>query len=154
MSKNPLTSSAFTSIFESLEERVLFDGVPDATFVLPQADAADQPVPAQTQNVEQAALSGPRELVLIDAGVANSEELLTGILESRSDSTLEIRIIDAGSNGVDQISAILAESDTKYDAIHILSHGDEGEVRLGNTCLLYTSPSPRDLSTSRMPSSA
>ena len=25
---------------------------------------------------------------------------------------------------------------------------------LGNACLLYTSPSPRDLSTSRMPSSA
>ena len=28
------------------------------------------------------------------------------------------------------------------------------EVALGNGCLLYTSPSPRDLSTSRMPSSA
>ena len=27
-------------------------------------------------------------------------------------------------------------------------------VRITNTCLLYTSPSPRDLSTSRMPSSA
>ena len=27
-------------------------------------------------------------------------------------------------------------------------------VPAGNTCLLYTSPSPRDLSTSRMPSSA
>ena len=27
-------------------------------------------------------------------------------------------------------------------------------VRADNTCLLYTSPSPRDLSTSRMPSSA
>ena len=27
-------------------------------------------------------------------------------------------------------------------------------VRLHNSCLLYTSPSPRDLSTSRMPSSA
>ena len=27
-------------------------------------------------------------------------------------------------------------------------------VRKGDTCLLYTSPSPRDLSTSRMPSSA
>ena len=27
-------------------------------------------------------------------------------------------------------------------------------VVMGNTCLLYTSPSPRDLSTSRMPSSA
>ena len=35
--------------------------------------------------------------------------------------------------------------------------GGDGQVSLGNTvmnCLLYTSPSPRDLSTSRMPSSA
>ena len=30
----------------------------------------------------------------------------------------------------------------------------KGELKLLNTCLLYTSPSPRDLSTSRMPSSA
>ena len=30
----------------------------------------------------------------------------------------------------------------------------ETEVYIGYTCLLYTSPSPRDLSTSRMPSSA
>ena len=28
------------------------------------------------------------------------------------------------------------------------------QERLANACLLYTSPSPRDLSTSRMPSSA
>ena len=32
----------------------------------------------------------------------------------------------------------------------------KGELNIGesNSCLLYTSPSPRDLSTSRMPSSA
>ena len=30
----------------------------------------------------------------------------------------------------------------------------EGPAGTGKTCLLYTSPSPRDLSTSRMPSSA
>ena len=29
-----------------------------------------------------------------------------------------------------------------------------GAVDIGGSCLLYTSPSPRDLSTSRMPSSA
>ena len=29
-----------------------------------------------------------------------------------------------------------------------------GQIYLDNNCLLYTSPSPRDLSTSRMPSSA
>ena len=108
-------------------------------------------------------------------------------------------MIDANSDGIEQISAILAESEGQYDAIHIISHGNEGEVRLGSSsltadnlaeyadelagwadaltgdadllfygcdlagneagenfidCLLYTSPSPRDLSTSRMPSSA
>ena len=31
---------------------------------------------------------------------------------------------------------------------------DSGVVEIDNSCLLYTSPSPRDLSTSRMPSSA
>ena len=30
----------------------------------------------------------------------------------------------------------------------------ESKTLVGGTCLLYTSPSPRDLSTSRMPSSA
>ena len=62
----------FHSLFESLEDRVLFDGVPDATFVLPQANAAE-PVPAQVQEFQQAEISAPRELVLIDAGVENSE---------------------------------------------------------------------------------
>ena len=47
---------------------------------------------------------------------------------------------------------------TGYDSDHILSKGEVGKVgvpisHIGN-CLLYTSPSPRDLSTSRMPSSA
>ena len=32
--------------------------------------------------------------------------------------------------------------------------GEEEEEKNDNICLLYTSPSPRDLSTSRMPSSA
>ena len=36
----------------------------------------------------------------------------------------------------------------------IMSVGGVTEEGLFNTCLLYTSPSPRDLSTSRMPSSA
>ena len=34
----------------------------------------------------------------------------------------------------------------------IVAHSRSGELRI--PCLLYTSPSPRDLSTSRMPSSA
>ena len=199
----------FASLFESLEDRVLFDGVPDATFVLPQADA-QEPMPAQVQSIHQADIQGPRELIIVDPGVEDSQELLAEVLENRADSAFEVRILDANENGVTQISEILAQADGDYDAIHIISHGDEGEVQLGNTtlsaenlaqytdqlagwadaltgdadllfygcelagnangeefissisaitgadvaCLLYTSPSPRDATLSRMPSSA
>ena len=122
------------SFFESLEDRVLFDGVPDATFILPQTDA-QEPMPAQTQEMPQANLEGPRELILIDAGVPNSQALLSEILESRSDRTLEIRILDSNSDGIEQITDFLASSEGEYDAIHIISHGEEGQVMLGNIAL-------------------
>ena len=134
MLNNSKNTNFIHSIFESLEERVLFDGVPDATFVLPQADAVT-PIPEQVQSLEQIDSQAPRELILIDAGVENSEALLAEILESKPNSALEIRMIDGNSDGIEQISAILAESDSKYDAIHIISHGNEGEVILGNTSL-------------------
>ena len=43
----------------------------------------------------------------------------------------------------------------RYSRDVVIDVGDD-EITLGHvfTCLLYTSPSPRDLSTSRMPSSA
>ena len=122
------------SFFESLEERVLFDGVPDATFILPQSDAAE-PTPAQIQNVQQADIDGLKELILIDAGVQDSEQLLDEVLRNRPDSNFEIRVINGEENGVAQISELLGKADRKYDAIHIISHGDEGQVNLGNTTL-------------------
>ena len=212
----------YRSLFESLEERVLFDGVPDATFILPQADA-QQPIPAQLQNIHQADIDVPRELILIDPGVEDNAQLLAELIEGKPDAALEVRILDSNTDGVLQISQILAESEGTYDAIHIISHGEEGQVNLGNTalssdnlnqyvddlaswsdaltgdadllfygcdlagnaegeqfiesvsaitgadvaasddltgaaelggCLLYTSPSPRDATLSRMPSSA
>ena len=51
--------------------------------------------------------------------------------------------------------------DINKDKVRVLFENDEIGVEHsfvtfndGNNCLLYTSPSPRDLSTSRMPSSA
>ena len=40
------------------------------------------------------------------------------------------------------------------EIVVLLGSNGTGKSTLNNTCLLYTSPSPRDLSTSRMPSSA
>ena len=50
-------------------------------------------------------------------------------------------------------TVIVVEHDTETmeNADHIIDMGPEAGT---NGCLLYTSPSPRDLSTSRMPSSA
>ena len=134
LSANNGNGFVFQSLFESLEDRVLFDGVPDATFILPQADA-QEPVPAQVQEVQQADISGPRELILIDAGVQNSDQLLAGILESKPDTILEIRIIESNQDGISQITELLADAEGQYDAIHIVSHGSEGEVNLGNSTL-------------------
>ena len=52
------------------------------------------------------------------------------------------------------ISLLIASAFAAYfmDSYHVII--DEQMVRNIFTCLLYTSPSPRDLSTSRMPSSA
>ena len=41
----------------------------------------------------------------------------------------------------------------KFEEIIVPTH-DVTEVKRGKSCLLYTSPSPRDISGSRMPSSA
>jgi uncharacterized repeat protein (TIGR01451 family) len=126
-------SASNFSLFESLEDRVLFDGVPDATFILPQPDSAEL-VPAQVQSIHQADVA-TKELILVDASVEDSEVLLEEVLQNRPNSAFEVRMINADENGVAQISGILAESDGKYDAIHIISHGDEGEVNLGNSKL-------------------
>eukprot|EP00829_Urostomides_striatus_P018239 TRINITY_DN653_c0_g1_i8.p1 TRINITY_DN653_c0_g1~~TRINITY_DN653_c0_g1_i8.p1 ORF type:complete len:146 (+),score=52.86 TRINITY_DN653_c0_g1_i8:29-439(+) len=40
------------------------------------------------------------------------------------------------------------------DRVWLTSTGDIADIGYYTSCLLYTSPSPRDLSTSRMPSSA
>ena len=44
--------------------------------------------------------------------------------------------------------------DDKVDQLKVRLGKLEKIRELGTDCLLYTSPSPRDLSTSRMPSSA
>ena len=56
-----------------------------------------------------------------------------------------------------KLAAILSESDQyrvteKYQKPEFYNTDDASNKLIG--CLLYTSPSPRDLSTSRMPSSA
>ena len=49
---------------------------------------------------------------------------------------------------------VLAQNIANADTPHYKARDIDFKAVLGAACLLYTSPSPRDLSTSRMPSSA
>ena len=89
---------------------------------------------------------------------------------------LKIKIIEAGRKAVEQLIKVAREDIIKpdpedelaadrlknaaatkklaiFDAFDILSKIDQEKENL-NPCLLYTSPSPRDRTRSRMPSSA
>ena len=46
------------------------------------------------------------------------------------------------------------EVNTFFETVKIIKNKDDWSFDWNKACLLYTSPSPRDLSTSRMPSSA
>ena len=55
---------------------------------------------------------------------------------------------------VDSWLVVVGESGSTGVDGRVIRFGVAGAIGLHNICLLYTSPSPRDLSTSRMPSSA
>ena len=150
--KGPVSTNQFNinfqnySIFQSLEDHILFDRVPNVTFAVPRANAQNQH-PAQMEQVQQSKFNSYRELILVDPIVENSDRLLAEGLESFADTIVEIYVLDAEQHGIAQISQLLSESDNQYDTVHIISDGAEGQITLGTsmlTCLLYTSPSPRD----------
>ncbi|MEM1192025.1 MAG: DUF4347 domain-containing protein, partial [Pseudomonadota bacterium] len=73
------------------------------------------------------------QVVFIDGSISNAQDLLSGI-----DPNADVYFIDPNSDGVEQIADILSRYDN-LDAVHILSHGDQGVLRLGNTELTATS---------------
>ena len=70
------------------------------------------------------------------------------ILSRFSKKFSHVFLVNSGSEA-NELALRLAKAYTGSKEFITFDHGYHG-----NTCLLYTSPSPRDLSTSRMPSSA
>ncbi|QEG22775.1 DUF4347 domain-containing protein [Mariniblastus fucicola] len=124
----------YRSLFESLEERVLFDGAPDAAFAYSQNQPVE-PVPAQVQKAASSQSQGASQLIVIDSGVEDTDALLNEILKSRHAESFEVLALNPNQDGVAQISELLEQSKGKYSAIHIVSHGDEGQVHLGDLTL-------------------
>ncbi|ASN87241.1 Cadherin-like domain-containing protein [Pectobacterium versatile] len=144
-----------------LESRVLFDGAIAATATQAEtgnsSDATASSHPAQTANhsaeaasenstssdqnsathdittdVVLQAVAGEttrKEAVFIDTALTDYQTLVNSV-----PTGVDVFLLDSSKDGLTQMAA-WAETHTGYDAIHILSHGNEGQVRLGNLTL-------------------
>ena len=125
------------AVVEQLEPRVLLsadlpgealdaalpppDDPVDATEIAEAVSLRDSDGVAAEQN------ASPRELVFVDAGVDDLETLLDDLLGRGVD----VRVLDAERDGVEQIGEILAAYDRDLDAVHLVSHGSDEGVQLG-----------------------
>ncbi|MES2354813.1 MAG: NosD domain-containing protein [Pseudomonadota bacterium] len=136
-------------ILEELEPRILYSAdlsplvadfghVPAASSSVLQVTAApitSTQLTNATQTTNQEENQRRHEIVFIDSAVAGYEKLAKEISANSSTSrAFEVVIIDKGLNGVAQISAAL-ENQQNLDTIHIISHGDTGEIKIGNISL-------------------
>ena len=148
----PSTTDRSGLLYERLEDRVLFDAVPDASLT-PDAedpsalDAAaarqfdsslfpedvkvvgDQSLSPAADNSDPAQIR--RELVIIDTSVDDYQTLVNDIL-SATDPNRELSVvtIDGSRDGIAQISEILSGY-SDLDALHLVSHGDDSGIMLG-----------------------
>ena len=72
---------------------------------------------------------------------------ITEALAASIDADIQIAHAELGELTADELLI-------HVEGLHIQAHNKEGPAALDCHCLLYTSPSPRDGATSRMPSSA
>ncbi|WP_372897142.1 DUF4347 domain-containing protein, partial [Stieleria sp.] len=132
-----------------LEKRLLFSATP----IAPPVDLAstgvdvDEPeaidvtaadtvsdVGSGKQSEDQSQQSRRLELVFVDAGIEDYQQLLDDLRSDRGNADLEIYLLDGARNGIDQVGEILSGL-TDVDAVHFVSHGTQGQFQLGNTWL-------------------
>jgi uncharacterized protein YjlB len=129
-------------MLEALEPRILLSadlpGV-SADLALPshldpgstfrQLPRADESVRLTEQDAAR------HELVFVDAGVEDYETLLAGLHERSGDRVLDVYVLDTKLDGISQIGDVLAGYSEEIDALHIISHGNDQGIQLGDTWL-------------------
>ena len=91
-------------------------------------------------------------------GIVPIENSTEGTVNNAQDCLLETKVLISGEVIVAIEHHLLAAKSTEIDALKIIASHKQSLAQcrtwLSNNCLLYTSPSPRDATLSRMPSSA
>ncbi|WDE14098.1 cadherin-like domain-containing protein [Thalassomonas haliotis] len=75
------------------------------------------------------------ELIIIDSSTKDYQLFVDDIVNNAANEVVfKFALIEQGHDGIEQISRLLTQY-TGLDALHLISHGDEGELNLGNTRL-------------------
>nr|MCH9764776.1 choice-of-anchor L domain-containing protein [Alphaproteobacteria bacterium] len=145
--RNKLSPLANPGSMLALEPRIVFDAAAAATVDQTADQVAEQQTADAVENREDspsdtedsitgddlAAINvtetGGSEIAFVDGSLEDIDELLAEI-----DESVEIVMLDTTLDGIEQIAAALNGRDD-IDAIHILSHGNRGQLNLGTGVL-------------------
>ena len=98
--------------------------------IVPDPEAnitVDAPADELPEELSNDAAEGRHELVIVNSTMADLDNVLEQLGDSR-----DVLVIDVTADAFEQISDHLANSDTSYDAVHILTHGNEQGFYLGH----------------------
>lgn len=129
----------FDATFETLVDSIDEYGQLDmAAFEIEPENQLVFEVAAFDDVADQTSTSAFQELVVVDVSVEGYEQLLDDIVDSATDQNLTIRFVDSQQNGIAEVSRFLAESTEqgiRFSAIHLVSHGQAGQINLGSSIL-------------------
>jgi len=137
INKNAQTTQAQHLSHQLLERRLLLDAAAFTTL----ADTADNIEDDEVDSIldalglneqlqpDAASQATTREIFIVDSAVSNSKALLSSMGASEN-----VYYIDSTSDGFVQLSNILGQLND-IDAIHVISHGNTNEIRLGDATL-------------------
>ena len=99
------------------------------------AAATSGPLSASDPNVNSQA-SVRHELVFVDTGVHDYRQLLDDLLANPNDGRqVDVILLDPNRDGVEQVTQALAAQAQPVDAMHFITHGTDGAIRLGDVWL-------------------
>lgn len=143
----PIVTPGFRAapLCEPMEPRVLYSA--DAAPVVLTAEVGQAFVQLQDSRApatlapgiavaEDATTAAPRELVVLDARVPQADELIEALNRQRANGrSLDVLVIEEHSDGISQISSWLEQAVGRYDAVHVLAHGESGAMQVGSSTL-------------------
>ncbi len=130
--------------YEKLEQRVLLSAdlapgfehgaVEERVLVEEPAHEVQIKSEAVEDLVNPAAVEIRSELVILNENVADHEQLISDLTDNNNNRRIEVVILDADDDGIEQVSEILSDR-SDLSAVHFITHGSDGQINLGNTWL-------------------